>query len=36
MTTIIRENPYGPYGSPYSPTSVNNPYATESPRVIYP
>jgi len=27
------KNPYGQYGSPYSTKSVNNPYATEAPKL---
>ncbi len=29
-------NPYGQYGSRYSPDSLNNPYATSSPVIISP
>lgn len=27
------QNPYGPYGSPYSNTSAHNPYATDAPKL---
>lgn len=26
-------NPYGPYGSPFSPKSATNPYATDAPKL---